>query len=91
MAGYVIADNVLMRRLKEEAVLLDIKAGQYYGLDDIGVRLLDKLTVSTDADLHQLAMTLADEYDASAEEIHGDLVELATELVDVGLLAEQQT
>lgn len=84
--AYAIASNVLIRRLKEEAVLLDLDAGEYYGLDDLGVRLVEHLTGDETGDLQALAERLSLEFDAEAATIHTDLVSLTEELLQARLL-----
>ena len=78
------ASGVLLTRSEEGAVLLSQRTGQYFGLDEVGLRLWDLL--SEGKDLEQASETLAREYRTSAQTARRDCDELAQLLQDNGLI-----
>ena len=77
-------DGVLVRRLGDESVLLDLEAESYFGLDDVGTRMWAALTStpSLEAALHQLLA----EYDVEPERLRADLSGFVRKLADAGLI-----
>jgi hypothetical protein len=78
-----IRPDVVFRQLDDEAVLLDLKSGTYFGLNTVGTRvwqlLGDHVALST------VLETLAGEYDVDRDELERDLLSLSRELCDRGL------
>jgi hypothetical protein len=79
-----LAPTALVRKLDDESVLLDLRSEQYYGLDEVGTRMLDALCTAGSAEA--AASQLVGEYDVAPEVIRNDLRELADKLVERGLL-----
>jgi hypothetical protein len=76
--------DVLISRLQEESVLLNLDNERYYGLDDVGTRMLSVLTSS---DSVQSAWEqLVDEYDVDREVLRQDLFSLVERLLEQGLV-----
>ena len=76
--------DVLLSRLQEESVLLNLDNESYYGLDDVGTRMLSVLNSS---DSVQAAwLQLVDEYDVDREVLRDDLVSLVERLLEQGLV-----
>jgi len=79
-----VPQDVLISRLQEESVLLNLDNERYYGLDDVGTRML---FVLTSADSVQSAwLQLVDEYDVDSEVLRQDLVSLVERLLEQGLV-----
>jgi len=79
-----IPDDVLISKLQEESVILNLDNERYYGLDDVGTRFLSVLTSS---DSIQAAYeTLVREYDVEGQVLRQDLLQLVEELVAQGLI-----
>jgi len=79
-----VPDDVLISRLQEESVLLNLDNERYYGLDDVGTRMLSVLSSS---DSVQLAWErLTDEYDVDREVLRQDLIYLIEKLLEQGLV-----
>jgi len=78
------ADKVLFRALGGEAVLLDVGAGTYFGLDEVGTRVWRLLAGG--ASLAAALAALEAEYDVSAERLARDVRALVEELVAARLL-----
>ena len=79
-----VPKDVLISRLQEESVLLNLDNESYYGLDDVGTRMLSVLNSS---DCVQSAwLQLIDEYDVDREVLRDDLVSLVERLLEQGLV-----
>ena len=79
-----IPDDVLISKLQEESVILNLDSERYYGLDDVGTRFLAALTTSES--IEAAYETLASEYDVDAQVLRQDLLELVQNLVEQGLI-----
>ena len=72
------AADIIGRRVDETFVLLNVRGGAYYTLDEVGGRiweLCDGTRSATD-----IATLLAADYDATAASIESDVHELVAEL-----------
>ena len=79
-----VPDGVLISRLQEESVILNLESERYFGLDDVGTRFLTVLTSSDSIEnAHQ---KLVAEYDVDPQILRQDLLALVEKLVDQGLL-----
>lgn len=71
-------DHVLSQKSEDTLVMLSLENGQYFALDEIGVRVWELadgcLTV------REIAAQLSLEYEASDSEIEADTLELFSEL-----------
>ena len=76
--------DVLISRLQEESVLLNLDNERYYGLDDVGTRMLSVLT-SSDS-VQSAWLQLVDEYDVDQETLREDLFSLVERLLEQGLV-----
>ena len=74
----------MISRLQEESVLLNLDSERYYGLDDVGTRMLSVLT-SSDS-VQSAWLQLVDEYDVDREVLREDLVTLVERLLEQGLV-----
>jgi hypothetical protein len=80
----LVIDDVLVRELDGESVILDLSNENYFGLDEIGTRIWQTLVNShTVQDAYD---TLLQEYDVSPEQLRADMEELISELVNNGLV-----
>ena len=80
-----IPDDVLISKLQEESVILNLDSERYYGLDDVGTRFLAALTTSES--IEAAYETLAKEYDVDAQMLRQDLIELIENLSKQGLIS----
>jgi hypothetical protein len=78
-----IRPDVVFRQLDDEAVLLDLKSGTYFGLNTVGTRVWQLL--GEQATLSNVLDTLAGEYDVARDELERDLLSLSQELCARGL------
>ncbi len=79
-----VPKDVLISRLQEESVLLNLDNESYYGLDDVGTRMLSVLN-SSDS-VQSAWLQLVDEYDVDREVLRDDLVSLVERLLEQGLV-----
>ena len=70
---------MLFRRVEDEAVLLDLRSGMYFGLNDAGARAW-QLIVEHGA-LSLVLATLVDEYAVERDVVTRDLLALVEQLV----------
>jgi hypothetical protein len=70
-----------------ETAILDLKAGMYYGLDDVGARVWD--LIQEPRDVGDIRDTLLEEYDVGPERCERDLLALLQRLADEGLIEVQ--
>ena len=73
-----------MQQVGDEAIVLDITGERYYGLNEIGMRLWSLL--SNDPSLGAAHAVLLGEYEVSPSELERDLLTIATQLSDAGLV-----
>lgn len=79
-----VADNVLVRELEGESIVLDLSNENYYGLDEIGTKMWQTLaSMHTIQDAYN---ALLQEYDVEPEQLRQDLEDLVAQLVENGLL-----
>ncbi|HET9712014.1 MAG TPA: PqqD family protein [Pyrinomonadaceae bacterium] len=79
-----IPDDVLISKLQEESVILNLDSERYFGLDDVGTRILSVLTTSDS--IEAAYQTLASEYDVDRHALRLDLAELVENLLTHGVL-----
>lgn len=76
--------DILLQDLDGEAVLLNLRNGQYYGLDEIGFHMYKILTTS---DSVQAAYeVLCQEFEVAPEALKSDLEKFLSRLLENGLL-----
>jgi PqqD family protein of HPr-rel-A system len=86
MTGRVtVPGHVMVRQLGDEAVILDMATGYYFGLDPVGARIWQLL--SQPNSLTEIVERLAREYDVTPEQAESDLVRFVEELQANGLLS----
>jgi hypothetical protein len=78
------APHVLMQELDGEAVLLNLNNGQYYGLDEVGYRMVQLLVSSGSFDTTY--KTLLQEYEVDPKKLRSDLEKLLEDLIKNGLV-----
>ena len=79
-----VPDEVLISKLQDEAVILNLDSERYYGLDDVGTRFLSVLNNSDS--IAAAYETLRQEYQVDAQSLQQDLIELVDDLVKQGIL-----
>ena len=79
-----VPDDVLISRLQEESVILNLDSERYFGLDDVGTRILSVL--STSESIEAAYESLLDEYDVDSQVLRQDLLALVESLVQQGIV-----
>lgn len=79
-----IRDSALVRRLGDDAVVLDLETGTYFGLDPVGARFIELLVEG--ASIEQVARALVKEFDVEETVVAEDLLRLARDMLSNGLL-----
>jgi hypothetical protein len=80
----VVSKDQVSTNLSGEAVILGMRDGVYYGLDPVGARMW--ALMQDPRSLGDVAVGIAAEYDVSRERALTDLLALAAQLVERGLL-----
>ena len=78
-----IAPEVICRELGGELIILNLENGTYFGLDEIGARIWQ--LIQEHGSLDKVFAALCDEYEASADTLRRDLLNLVNELCTQGL------
>jgi hypothetical protein len=76
--------RVMFQVLDDEAVLLNVSNGQYYGVNEVGARFW--VLAGERASLGSIYEALLAEFEVTPEQLWQDLVRLAEELCAEGLL-----
>jgi hypothetical protein len=79
-----VKEGVLFQELSGEAILLDSKAGIYFGLNDVGTRTWKLLEAGET--LAQIIPVIVSEFDTTTEVATTDLVALVEQLEDRQLI-----
>ncbi len=79
-----VANQVVSCDLIDEAAILNLKDGIYYGLDPVGARIWN--LIQTPRQVNEILETLLTEYDVTEEECQNDLLELLQELLNKELI-----
>jgi hypothetical protein len=77
------SEQVVIRELSGESVILDLKSGLYFGLNGVGTRTWT--LIARGDSLRSINATLAGEFDAPAATIEQEVLRFATELCQHGL------
>lgn len=85
-AKYKIAQNVMVREVKDGAVLLDVEKGIYFGLDPIGLQVWR--LISEGNSLGSVCNQLLAEYDVSQSTLTTDIHNLMKDLSAQGLVSD---
>jgi coenzyme PQQ synthesis protein D (PqqD) len=79
-----IPDDVLISRLQEESVILNLDSERYFGLDDVGTRVLNVLNASDS--IEAAYGVLLEEYDVDGQVLREDLLALVESLARQGIV-----
>ena len=84
-----ISDQVVMRELSGESVLLDLHSGRYFGLNEVGTRAWSLMRQG--GSLQDVNDALGAEFDAPSAVIQAELLRFADELCAHGLCRVEGT
>lgn len=83
-ARFAIPAHIAAKLLKDEAVLLDLKEGFYFGLNDVGSRIWT--LVGEEKSLSEICDQLLREYEVPRDELEKHVQSLLRELLGKGLI-----
>ena len=86
-ASVRVPEHVLMRRVGEEHVLLNLESETYYGLNPVGSRLIE--LAETGATLEEIIELLFAEFDVGRAQLELDVRRVAADLLAAGLIEEK--
>ena len=75
--------DVISRMLDDEAVILDLQSGEYFGLNETGARIWELLEQH---DTSEIAQLLAGEFDVTSEQAAEEVDALIQRLLDQRLV-----
>lgn len=81
---FVVPEDVLFQELNGEAVILDLASERYFGLDGVGTRFWE--LVNDDPSMQAAFDQLREEYEVEPKRLERDLLTLAGDLLEAGLL-----
>ncbi len=84
MSTIKIPAAVVIQEVADEAVVLNTDNGQYYGLNEVGRRMVELVRACGDADA--VTRQIEREYEVTAEQARTDLEKLLTDLESHGLV-----
>ena len=84
----VVPEDVIFRELDGEAIILNLATGMYFGLNEVGTRVW--ATVAASGTLGHAVDALAGEYDVDRPALERDVLELAGQLIDKGLVSAKR-
>jgi hypothetical protein len=76
--------NANYQMVGEEAIIIDINTGSYYSVNDTATMFWE--LIDGQRTIADCARTIAGDYDVEPGEVEADLLELAAELKDEGLI-----
>jgi hypothetical protein len=77
--------EVHARRFDEETIVLDLSRGEYFSLNEVGAAIWERL--SKGLSLKEVVRDVVEIYEVDADAAERDVLRLAGDLVDAGLLA----
>jgi hypothetical protein len=82
-----IHQDAVFRELDGEAVILQLEAGMYYGLDPVGTRLWQ--LIEAHGQLRPVLDAALQEFDVPSDVLERDLIELVSRLAEKQLVVVQ--
>ncbi len=79
-----ISEDILFKELDEEAVILDLSRGIYFGLDPVGRRVWELLVEHNV--IGDVIDSLVEEFDVERERAERDVLALVSTLLEKGLV-----
>ena len=79
-----VPDDVLISNLQDESVILNLNSERYFGLDNVGTRMLTVLSASNS--IEAAYELLLDEYEVDPQLLRQDLSSLIENLLQQGLI-----
>ena len=84
MLQYSLKDQLSVTSIGEESVLLDVSSGQYFGLNELGTKIIEGLMQSLSLD--DILLGIVQEFDVGMDQARADAEKLLGELETAGLV-----
>lgn len=84
---YQLADHVSCTQLDDEAVLLDLNSGSYFGLNHVGLKLVEAFNNGTD--IQSTVKDIAEHYGVELSQVEQDADALIKDMLDKQLLTQK--
>ncbi len=82
--AYKLSSDILLQEVANELVILNLADGQYYGLNEIGARIIELM--SSGEDINSITETLLEEFDVEQTVLERDIQTLIEELQEHALI-----
>ena len=82
-----VPEHVLIRSLGDEMVMLNLDAESYFGLNEVGARLMQ--LAQAGSTLEQITERLFEEFEVGRDQLEHDVRTVAADLIAAGLLVEE--
>jgi len=79
---YCLAEHITLTEVDNEVVLLDLKAGHYYGLNHVGAFFLKQLS----KEKQEVISAIAKHYKTDQAQVENDIDELINSLIEQKLI-----
>ncbi len=79
-----VSDDLTTADLGGEAIVLDVKSGNYFGLNEVGAFILE--CIRQPVSVREVIDRMLEEYDATREQITQDVVQFLQQLQEQGLI-----
>ncbi len=83
-----VPDHTLTRVLDDGTIALDTRSGQYYVLNEVGGRMWVLMTEG--GTIEGIVTTIVSDFDVSQKQVRQDLLQLANQLEQKGLLVPEE-
>ena len=83
---YKIPETSVNQKVGDELVILNLESGNYFGLDEVGARMVE--LIGEHGHVDKVVACMLEEYDTSQMQIKADLEELLQELKKNDLIIE---
>ena len=80
--------DIMLRKVGDESIVLDLKTERYLGLDDVATRIWE--VVTTAGSIQSAYDALLTEFDVDPERLREDLDEFVQELLQLGLVHQDR-
>ncbi|MEM8853936.1 MAG: PqqD family protein [Pseudomonadota bacterium] len=81
---YAVPDHVIVKKVGEDTVILDLQSGIYFGLDPVGTRMIE--LIQSGLPLTDVRATILDEYDVPETVLSDDLTDFVDTLLAKNLV-----
>ncbi len=78
------SENIAWRNVNEEVVILNLKSGEYFTLNDVGQFVW--LAVADQKNMEEIRQKVVDAFDVSPKKASEDIEEFISRMLDEGLL-----